>query len=349
MTALTLTGALAAPAMAQHTLVLANGDRLSGRLRQVAGTTWVFTYRGSDLRILVDNITGLETTDPIGLRLTDGTVLATPVRLRGDTLVLEPAAAPPRPIEPRDIAAVGDPARLETLRPVDIGLFSPLLRFWGATGSLGFSDKRGNSRARGVTASIELARRSPQDRLQLGAGITREEAQLPGGTYETTVSKSFAFLQVDIYVHPRLFVTSATRLDRDRFQDLDLRSTYSAGLGFQAIQTERSDLRFNLLGGARREQYFSADGVETVPIMAVGAALRQELGPLILAWRVDWTPDAGAFHDYRLVSNGTVTTRIFKALGLRVSLLNEYNSRPRPGVQPHDMLVATTLTYAVGR
>ena len=227
------------------------------------------------------------------------------------------------------------------------GLLGRLIRDWGATGSLGFSDKRGNSRARLFSAGIRLTRKARGTRLDLGASGTREEAEAPTGALETTVSKGQQFLQADLYVSPRVFLTAVTRQEQDRFQDLALRSTYTAGVGYQAVRTNRTDLRVNVLLGFRREDYISGVASSN-PIAGIAAAFQQKFGPVTLDWRSTWDPRTGDFADYRFVSNATVTTRLFKGLGLQFAVLEEYNSRPRPGVEKNDLLTTTTLTYSIG-
>ena len=49
--ALLLLAALPTGAAAQQTLILANGDQLTGALTRIADGQWVFTYAGKDLAI----------------------------------------------------------------------------------------------------------------------------------------------------------------------------------------------------------------------------------------------------------------------------------------------------------
>jgi putative salt-induced outer membrane protein len=171
---------------------------------------------------------------------------------------------------------------------------------------------------------------------------------VPGGAFETTASKSYAFMQVDLYFNRRWFGTVATRQERDRFQDLALRSTYTAGIGFQVVSTTPLDLRLNASAGLRREDYFTAPTM-SVPILGTGAAYAGQLGPVRLAARVDASPNAGDFADYRIRSNASVTARLYKGVGSRVETLVEYNSRPLPGIRSYDLQTRLTLTYAFGR
>jgi putative salt-induced outer membrane protein YdiY len=335
---------------AQQALTLVNGDRLSGTLRRIADTVWVFAYRGTDVRVPVDSVASFVAPQPIGVRLADGTIAAAMVTPAREARALEVALADGarRIIAPHELNAVGPADHLAALVPVTIGWFSPLHRFWSGSGSIGFSDQRGNTQALGLALSVEVRRKTARDREDLGFGVSREQGRVAGAGLETTASKGYAFLQVDVYFSRRWFGTATTRQERDRFQDLALRSTYTAGLGFQVVSTAPLDLRVNASAGLRREDYFTAPTM-SVPILGAGIAYAGELGPVRVAARVDGSPNAGDLADYRIRSNARATARLYKGLGTRIETLVEYNSRPLPGIQPYDVQTRLTLTYAFGR
>ncbi len=83
-------------------------------------------------------------------------------------------------------------------------------------------------------------------------------------------------------------------------------------------------------------------------MLNAGAGLGQRLGPAKLAWDLAWLPNVADFGDYQLRSDASLTATLYKGLGVRLGLLNEFDSRPRPGVKRHDMLLTTTLTYSIG-
>ncbi len=335
-------------ARAQQVFTLASGDRLSGQLRRITGSTWVIAYGGAEVAVPAAQIRGWISPTVIGVRLTDGRVLSATVDTAADSLLLRRADGSEERMVPGEIAAVGSALDLNALQPMVIGWFTPFHRFWAMTASLGLSLKTGNSRAHGLGGAFELERKSSHDRIDLGAGANHEASQVPGSPYQTTVSKAYGFLQLDVYANPKLFASFGTRQEQDRFQDLRLRSLYTIGVGYQATARPATDLRFNLLAGYRRESYYS-DGANTVPIVGAGWAFKQSIAPAVLTWRVDYTPQAGDFMNYQLVSNATIISGLYKNLGLSVGVLDEYNSRPQPGIKPNDLLATTTLTYVLPR
>lgn len=343
-----LTVVAAATGSAQQTLVLLDGDRLTGQLTKIEGDAWVFAHAGGEVKIPAASVAGFTAPDPIGVRLGDGTIFAAAISPLGDALQLAVSDGTTRTVTATDLAAVGDPTDLAALEPIVIGYFSPFDKFWGATASFGFSDKSGNSRSRGVALAFEAGRRSPKDRLTFKAGLAREEARLQGDAFETTVEKYFGSLRLDVFLGPRFFVFGLTAQERDKFQDIDLRSSYNAGFGYQIIATDLTDLRWYASGGVRVEN-FTSGGSESNGILGAGVGFRRVLGPAVFNWTGDWAPNVEDFKDYRLISDASLTTTIYKGLGFRLGLRNELNNNPRPGVEKHDMLVTTTLTYTVGQ
>jgi len=341
---------VASTAAAQETLTLTNGDRLTGKLVAIAGGTWVFKHPGGELKIAGGDVAAYVTASPVGVRLSDGTILAGTVTAAGDRLLVTGADGRTRTITPADLAAVGDPDRLDALRPVRIGYFSPFTRFWAATVGFGFSNKTGNGRSRGLTGDIRLARDTPKDRIELGFGIAQQRSTpWPDSALVQTVAKLYGNGRVDVFFTSRVFAFAATTQERDTLQNLDLRSAYNAGLGYQVFARPTTDFRLSLSAGYRRENFHTPDSVSATPIVAAGTALKQALGPIDFQWNFDWAPSTEDFKDYRILSTSSLTTTIVKGLGFRVASRNEFNNNPSGNAKKHDWLLTSALTYSLGR
>ena len=344
-----LMGTTSGTLIAQQTVRLNNGDRLTGNLKRIdeGGGQWVFTYNGQDVTLDAADVAGFVSDTPIGVRLLDGAIGATPVsEVPGGLRLVLPGGV--RTVAATQIAAVGDPTDLEALAPLRVGFLTPLARFWMANAAFGFSDKSGNSRARGLSATLDVERRTPKDRITIGFGMNREESRSASNIFETTVSKYYGTLRLDVFAGARVFFFAATRQERDRFQDLALRSTYTGGLGYQIVTGSETDLSFSVAGGARRENFISA-GSETAAVAALGSKLRHDFGPAVLLWRVDFSPELAGPEDFRFVSDASVTAPLFAGIGFRVGVLHEYDSRPQPGIEKNDLLLTTRLSYTIGQ
>jgi putative salt-induced outer membrane protein YdiY len=341
---------VASTAAAQETLTLKNGDRLTGTLVAITGGTWTFKHAGGELKVPAGDVASYVTTAPVGVRLTDGTILAGTVTAAGDRLQLVGADGRTRAITPADLAAIGDPSRLEALRPIRIGYFSPFAKFWGATVGFGFSNKTGNGRSRGLTGDLQLDRSTPKDRIQLGFGIAQQRATpFPDSALVQTVAKIYGNGRVDVFFSGRAFAFAATTQERDTLQNLDLRSVYNGGLGYQIFALPTTDFRLSLSAGYRRENFHAPDSVSATPIVAAGTALYQKLGPIDFQWNFDWAPSTENFRDYRILSTASLTTTIVKGLGFRMASRNEFNNNPPGSAKKHDWLLTSALTYSLGR
>lgn len=341
--------AFAPPVTAQQTLVLRGGDRLSGTLTAIRGERWVFRHAGGELTLPGSDVAWYATPEPIGVRLADGAILAGRIEAAGGTMRLVAADGTTRALRPADLAAVGSPDDLDALRPVPIGYFTSIGRFWSATAGFGFSSKTGNSRSRGFAGDLGVMRDTPRDRIDLTLGLATTFSASPGSdSLEKVVEKYYGSLRLDVFLGKRVFVFGGTRQERDRFQGIDLRSNYHGGAGFQAVASEATDLRFYASGGYRREAFVS-DSTFGTPVLGAGLAFEQDVGPAALTWTVDWTPRAEDFQDYRFISSAAVTTTVLAGLGFRVASRNEVNNSPPAGIEKHDWLLTTTLTYSIGR
>ncbi len=336
-----------APLQAQHTVTLRNGDRLSGTLKRIDGPTWVFAYGGEDVSLPVAEVMGFASSAPIGVRLDDGTIDAVTIAPTPGGLLLTLSTGT-RTVTPAQLAAVGSATDLDALVPLQIGLFSPITRFWVANVAFGFTDKSGNSRARGLSTTLDIERRTEKDRVTLGFGLIRSSSESQTGSFETTVSKSYGTLRVDVFVNPRFFFFGGTRQEQDRFQDIALRSTYNLGLGFQAFANRETDLNFSFAGGARREDFISA-GAETATVTSIASKLRHDFGPAVLLWQLDFSPELENLENFRFVSDVSLTAPLLFGVGFRLGALNEHTSRPQPGIEKNDLLITTRLTYTMGQ
>jgi putative salt-induced outer membrane protein YdiY len=153
-----------------------------------------------------------------------------------------------------------------------------------------------------------------------------------------------------VFVSRAIFVFGGAQQEIDKFQGIDLRSNYGAGLGFQVVATDPTDLRFDVSGGLRMENFTPAAGDTTisVAIASAGSQLRQQLGPVVLDWSLRWTPAVEDVKDYRFLSDAGLSTKLFQGLGFRIGSRNEFNNNPPIGIEKHDWLLTLNLTYAIG-
>jgi putative salt-induced outer membrane protein YdiY len=334
-------------------LVLRNGDRVTGTLVSVVAGTWTFRHAGGDLELPADQVAEFTSGAAIGVRLADGTIAAGRLTSDRGTLRFTAADGTSRTITPADVAAVGSPDDLAALRPVAIGFLSPFGKFWAAGIGAGFANKSGNSRSRGFNGDLSVERATAKDRLAFAVGGATQWSSNPANPDSAlvkTVEKFYGSGRLDVFVSSTVFLFAGTQQEIDKFQGLDLRSSYGAGAGYQIIASDPTDLRFDLSAGVRVEDFTPAAGDTTasVPIASAGAQLRQQLGPMAFDWNLRWTPAVEDVEDYRLLSSAGLSTSLFKGVGFRIGSRNEFNNKPPAGIDKHDWLLTFNLTYSIG-
>ena len=341
-------GGFPAISQAQQVVTLSNGDQLTGTLVGVDAATWTFNYNGQDVQVAAGDVTAFTAPDPIGIRLSDGTIFAASVTTTAAGLRLDLVDGTSRVVEATDLAAVGSPDELDKLRPVRIGLFSPFFKFWGTTISLGSTIKDGNTNTNIATLFFDLRRETSRDRIGLTFQANNEADRLPDGERITTAESWLANLRADIFVSSRLFVYGLTRQSGDKFKGIDLRSVYQAGGGYQFVETENTDLRAALGGGARYEN-FTDDGSETVGVMSLNGSFRQKIGPFVYELAADGSPAIEDLENFQVIALTSLTATLIKGFGFRIGVLFDYNNRPPEGREKHDMELTTALSYSIGK
>jgi putative salt-induced outer membrane protein YdiY len=357
-------GTLPNAAQAQDVLVLANGDRLTGTLVSISDGTWTFEHVGGALTIAAADVVTFAPAERIGIRLADGTIAAGQITVTGGTMRFTTDDGTARSVTPADLAAIGSADDLQALRPVAIGFLSPFGKFWRASIGAGLANTTGNSRSRGFNGDLKVERKTSKDRLSFNLGGATEWSSVRDGDtgqfpdLTKTVEKYYGSGRLDVYVSSAFFLFGGTLQEIDKFQGLDLRSNYNAGAGYQVIDTDPTDLRFDLSAGLRVENFTPGAGDTTIstPIASAGGRLEQQLGPLTLDWSLRWTPAIENIKDYRFLSDAGLSTELFQGLGFRIGSRNEFNNNPAtiqgtagPYVlAKHDWLLTFNLTYTLG-
>ena len=351
MMSLALTGAaMATPASAQQVLDLQNGDQLTGSLSSISGSTWVFSYRGADVEVAVEDIASFTASDPIGLRLSDDAVVAATAATAGGNLVLSLADGSTRTVAFADLAAVGDPADLEALRRIDLGYFTPFRRFWTVNTTLGASLKDGNSNTSAFNFRFDLDRSTDRDGLALSLLMTQEQnPSEETGEREKTAEKFIGDLRADIFPWSRTFLFVQNRYTRDVFKDLDLRVNLNGGTGYRFIRTDNTDLQAALGVGGRWENFVPEDlESESVGTWNVNGSWRQKFGGFEFTTALDANTAFNDFDDYQLLNDNSLTATVIAGLGFRVGVLVEYDNTPVEGSDKTDLTFTTGLNYTLG-
>ena len=190
-------------------------------------------------------------------------------------LLLASGADAAAPAEPRLLSLTESLAQPTAAQPAPEGEEPP--QGWTGSATLGATVTDGNSESRAVNATANAELRREDDRFSLGfLWLFGQNANNPTDTWVITDRRTTGWGQYDYFFSEKTYGFAKAQLEYDLQAALDLRQTYSAGLGQQIKETETYKLSGEL-GVAWVDQDFATNADDTQYVAARAA------------YAVDWT------------------------------------------------------------
>ncbi|MCA1630419.1 MAG: DUF481 domain-containing protein [Acidobacteria bacterium] len=324
---------------------LKNGDRLTGTVVKYDGENLIIKSEfAGEVRIRWDAVERVATNHPLYVTSKDGRVLVGTVTAAEGVFEVQTSDA-------GKIALTKDSIRLirskEEQAAYEAALDRQRRAVWSGSADAGLSATRGNADTLIMSLGSQMARTTQRDRLSFhaaslfarnsttGVSVTTAEAIRGGARYDRNISD-------------RLFGFALTDLERDKFQQLDLRLVFGGGLGYHARKTERTRLDI-FAGGSYNREKFSTGLTRNSAEALVGEELSYKLSEsTTLAQRSVLYPNLSEFGEYRFAFDLTGVTRLTRQLGLQVTVSDRFQSNPLPGVKKNDLLLTTGIRVSFG-
>ena len=245
--ALTAAALLLLPAAAMaDTVVLKNGDHLTGTVNQLAGgkLTVTTSYAGA-VTITWDEVSTVKLDKPLILPIetrngkqvfikkTEITAIE-----RTPTGFVVTTANGPQPVPTPQLSALRT-AAAETAYEASIR--PNFLHGWTGAANVSLAITGGNSETTSVGTGLNLVRATSTDKTVLYFNDVYSHDSVAG---LTTADSTNAGARYDHNVNPRLFGFVGADFMSNALQNLDLRGVYGAGLGFHAIKSDSTVLDF---------------------------------------------------------------------------------------------------------
>ena len=370
--ALVLFTLLAASAKAD-TVVLTNGDHLTGSVTQLdGGKLTVHTDYAGDVVIAFDKVSSVKMDKPVVLSL----------------------AVPPPPgqkksskridIRKEEITAIDHSgkdytvttakgteeiaaAQLTTVRTpaaqqaYEDSLHPGWLHDWTAVANVSFALARGNSDTTTVGTGITLVRPTRTDKTSLYYNnIYTHDGLLD----QTTADHTAAGARYDHNVNPKLFAFGTTDFATDALQYLDLRTVAGGGFGWHALAKPKQ--QFDVLGGLvwTHEHYGVVPAnLTTDPItpavpaqtnsfaaLDFGEQFTQKLGANSAFTEQAYIfPNLQDTSQYRSTLNAGLSTKIKSFLSWQTTVSDVYVTNPPSGTKNNDFILTTGLGFTFTR
>jgi len=225
--ALMLVALVQALPAAADSVLMRNGDRLSGRVVGLDGTSLTLrTDYAGEVTLALEQVAEIVAQVPVTLVMKDDTRIAGVLSASGGRLALSrsPGEAPV-PIAAARVSALEEGVVLE-----------PAWRYNGRV-TLGASSSRGNSDVSRANADAEVVARRGRSRVT--AGLRGAYARDTG---RDTEGNAGANAKYDRFLRERWYAYANSSLEYDPFRDLRLRATAGVGSGLQVLDTARTTL-----------------------------------------------------------------------------------------------------------
>lgn len=342
-----------APAMGRaDSLVLKNGDHLTGTVTQLAGgkLSLTTTYAGA-IAINWDDVAEVKLEKPLLLPLDNsvgGKKLAVSgiERTASGFVVTTPDG--PKPVPPTGLTTLRTAAAQEAYEAT---LHPGWGHGWSGNANVSFAVARGNSETTSVGTGVNLARPTRTDKTSLYYNTIYSH---DGILNATTAEATNAGLRYDHNVNPRLFTFATTDFAVNALQDLDLRTVVGGGFGWHAVKQAKQQL--DVFGGAvwTHENYGAAGKnlaeTNSFAAMDFGQQYSRKLGAATSFTEQAYIfPNLKDTSQFRTTVNSGLSTRINSFLTWQTSFSDVYVTNPQTGTKGNDILLTTGLGISFTR
>lgn len=330
-------------------VTLKNGDRLSGSILKYDGKNLVLKSElAGDVTIPWEAVTAISSTQPLNVGLKDGqmvvgAVTTTEGKIQVATKDTGAVTAPRDSIQ--FIRSKDEQAAYEA--EVDHYRNPRLVDLWVGFLDLGYAASRGNADTSTFTLSANATRATSRDKIEAHFNSIFSSSDA-GGKQLTTANAKRGGVSYNLNINRRWFGFGSVDLENDQFQSLDLRFVPAGGLGYHALQNERTILDMEL-GAAENREFFSTGLNRSSTEILLGEELTHKVNKSTsFHQKLVFFPNLTDGGNYRINFDLSAVTSIRKWFSWQFTVSDRFLSNPVPGRKENDVLFTTgaRLTFA---
>jgi len=326
---------------------LKNGDRLTGKIVKADGKSLVLKsdFVG-EVTIVWDAVASIASDETLYLNLADGRTVSGLVTTTGDQIEVRAAGAVSVSVPKSSVKSLRSEAEEAVFeRQLHPGWFE----LWDGGADFGLALTSGNSKTTNVALGLALSRTTARDKTSVyAAAIYARDSTT--GTSRTTANTVRGGIRYDRNFSKKWFGYGSADLEHNELQDLSLRLVLGGGLGYHAIQGERTQL--DLLGGGDldRENFSGNFNNRSSAELQFGQTLSYKVSSRAsLKEQFFAFPNLTETGEYRLNFDTGLVTSVTRRIGWQVTMSDHYLSNPPPGFKKNDLLLTTGLSLKIGR
>ena len=345
----------AGPRLRADTVVLKNGDRLTGTAVKLDGGKLTFKTSYADaIAIAWDQVTSLTTSAAFVLPTPKGNLNVTAIE-RSDTGLIVTTASGPATLDPATVTVLRNAA---DEKAYEASLKPNWGHAWAGAANVSLALARGNSNTATFGAGFTASRTTRTDKTSLYENTLYSENA--NAVPSTSANASGGGLRYDHNLNPRIFAFATGDFLADALQDLDLRSTIGGGIGWHAAKSPRQT--FDVLAGLvwTHENYSAVAATATTPVtpasvnsfaaLDLGEQYTRKIGSGSLFTEQAYIfPDLSTTSQYQFTLNSAFSTKLGKMFNWVTTLSDNYTSFPPAGTQDNDLILTTGLGVTLSR
>jgi len=349
-------GLTTSTALRADTVVLKNGDRLTGTAVKLEGGKLTFKTAYADaIAIAWDQVANLKVDNPLVLAHDNAddkaNLSVTSIERTDAGLVVTTAAG----------TSTLDAASVTVLRtPADQAAYEASLRpgwghAWTIAANASLALAKGNSDTETFGAGFTAVRATRTDKLSLNFNSLYGRDNKVDITSANTAGGS---LRYDHNLNPKLFVFGSGDFLTNALQDLDFRSTLSGGFGWHALKGKNQTLDV-LGGGAWTNENYSpvtttgpttAATTNSFASLNLGEQYNLKIGTSsVFSEQANFFPDLSTLGRIQFNVNSSFTTKIAKMFNWVTTFTDNYTSFPPTGTLDNDLALTTGLGVTLNR
>jgi putative salt-induced outer membrane protein YdiY len=345
-------GFVAAPTLRADTVVLKNGDRLTGTAIKLEGGKLTFKTAYADaIAIAWDQVANLKVDKPLVLPQDKGNLSVISIE-RTDAGLVVTTAAGNSTMEASAVSILRTPADQTayeaSLRP-DWG------HAWTVAANASLALAKGNSDTETLGVGVTAVRATKTDKTSLNFNSLYGRDNKAGITSANTLGGG---LRYDHNLNPKLFAFGSGDFLSNGLQNLDFRSTLSGGFGWHALKGKSQIL--DLMGGVAwtHESYSAVTTTEPTTPASTNSFAALNFGETynwkmsastVLTEQANFFPDMSNLGRIEFNVNSSFSTKIAKMFNWVTTFTDNYTSFPPAGTLNNDLTLTTGLGVTLNR
>ena len=321
-------------------VTLKNGDHLTGTVIKLDDKKLVLKTDFADtVNIKWDAVSSISSQEPITIQTADKKIPATSVAVKDGSVEITSSTGQTATIASSDLKSLRSQSEEQAY---EASLHPGLLAGWAGGANVGLALARGNSESLSISTGMNLARSTTTDKITLYSTTVYTKDDILNAVSANAIQGGIRY---DHNLTKKLFAFVAGDFEHNQLQDLDIRSIFSSGLGWHAVNSPRAVL--DILGGASwTHESYGTGLVNNIFAPSAGEDLTFKLSDrTVFNETVFFFPyvSSGLAGNYRVAFDSGISTKISKWLVWQTKLSDHYVTNPLPGTKSNDLLLSTGL------